>query len=334
MKSNQNPIVAFAVQHVEKLVFGMAVLVMLGIVFFASQTEVYDKGPSDLASENDRAKNYMAKADAWESIKDLRKAETKSVALISEASKNALNAADYKYDKLLGTRLTTLPQRVDPQLFPPIDLRSFQISKPVVVQGAYDDMQRLLATLETDIVSSTEPGDGEGGIGGLGGFGGGDAGEFERGGGNKDDEAEMAPGMIPASLQNVAMLNPLSQNWNNDSRFRPYVTHTACVQGLVPYEKQWQEFDSKLRDAQGWYPLRDRPNYVYMEIQRRADGGGWTDITEKIQNVEARVAPYAQELQPEFVEPIYTHYVLTRQVLPFMGFDFRLAALHPKTEGV
>jgi len=321
-KRSGNAIGNFFKSHIEKIIFGTAILALGGPVFFSMSTEDYKSSPSKLANENDLAKSYMERVDAWDNLEDFRKVETEAPKRIVASEKSPLEYDKYAFDRILGTRIATLGQRLDPELKAPFDLMAVQVSAPIVISGRYSKMVGLLEIIEGEKEKAKPKRSSSGDDGD-------DDGEFGEGGGDSSEEEE-GPESIPASLRNVALLNPEAQQWDSD-KVNPVVRDSLCVLGLVPHEAQWKEFDSKLRDAQGWYPLRDRPDYKYMEIQRRADGGEWVDVTDSIENISANVyAPY--KIEPEFAEPKYLHPVLSQKIPPFLGFDYRKVAVHPKTE--
>ena len=139
-----------------------------------------------------------------------------------------------------------------------------------------------------------------------------------------------SPKSLPQSIRYEMAMHPDKQDWTPASH-QPLVLDCVRVVGVVPYENQWKEFDAKLRDAKGWYPKRDRPNYVYLEIQRKEEGKDWVDITQKLADLAQK--NYAQyKLIPEFVELKHLHPVLSPTAPPFLNVDFRQLLGHPEIE--
>ena len=323
-KFNSNVIGAFFVKHVEKMIFVIAVVCLGGLAYQGFKTKRFTKTTPKKLKESAEAANRYMLADSWDSkIGKFRKAESNTRERIVKSP--PLRHDKYTYGQFMATRLRTLGLRSDPELKPVQEMLAQVITAPIVIKQAHTkliDFVSLDAGFEEEESKKSED-DGFDNIGG-----GGVGGEFKKE--EKKKKENTGPSRLQPSLALERPLNPTSQLWRA-SKARPDIRECICVTGLVPFESQWKEFDAKLRDAKGWYPGRDRPNYIHLEIQRRIDGGEWVDITADLDNFAKNAyANYQPHLTPEFVDRKYLHPTLSHQTPPFLDTEYRKISTHPK----
>jgi hypothetical protein len=324
---DKNSIGGFFLNHFEKLIFALGVFAVLALIYFGTKTKYYTKtDPEKLDSKTTSAIAYIERDDSWKEIEPFRLALTDT----AEQIKNSppLEPEKYQYNHLLSTRLRSQNPRFDPELKKPQDMLATLVTAPIVIKQRYTRMADFIATLDEDFASKkrfTKKKDKKDKTGP-------DDDEFKREEKKKDELTESeGPESLPNTLRVLKPLDPNVQGWNGSST-RPEYRECIAVNGLVPYEAQWREFDAKLRDAKGWFPLRDRPKYVYIEIQRRTDGGEWEDKTEKLKSFKSVYANYSSQIVPEFVDPKFLHPVLSQMVPPFLDTDYRSVSSHPKIQ--
>ncbi len=323
---SSNMIGAFFIKHVEKMIFAIACVCLLGLAYKGYSTKRFDKTtPTELKKSAEAANLYISRADSWDRIEKFRTAESKTKERIEKSP--PLKHKEYDFSQFMATRLRTLGLRNDPELKPVQDMLAQVITAPIVIKYKHTKLIDLVASLDAGFSEAENKGDKEdGGIEGVGGSGVG--GEFEKE--DKKKKVETGPSRLQPSLALEKPLNPTTQLWLTTSK-RPEIRECICVTGLVPYESQWREFDAKLRDAKGWYPGRDRPDYVHLEIQRRVNGGEWADITEALHKLKVETyARYQSHLVPEFVDRNYLHPLLSQQTPPFLDTEYRDISTHPK----
>ncbi len=332
---SRNPIGRLIIHHVEKVILGVGVVAIFIMLYFGMNTKSYNKKPSELSKNQQVADNYIAQNDSWDKIQNLRLARTGTLEDIQNSESNALDHSKYQYGYILSTRLKTLGLRMDPELKPVQDMMAQVMTAPIVINGEHEAFKTFLTSVDSGYKPKDEDEEDSGDGGGLDGSGlgaGGTGGDYETGNRKKDDE-ETGPKSLPASMQVEMPLNPVEQFWKSrgsSSGKTPVIREFVCVTGLVPYESQWKEFDAKLRDAKGWYPLRDRPSYEHLEIQRKEADGEWVDITEDLKFVrDNRYAKYKSGLVPEFVDKKFLHPVLSQLIPPLLNTNYRDVAMHP-----
>ena len=323
-KFSSNAIGAFFVKHVEKIVFVIAMVCLLGLAYNGFKTKRYSKTtPKKLKEAAEQANRYIGRGDSWDKIEKFRTAETKTKERIEKSP--PLKHEEYAYGQFMATRLRTLGLRTDPELKPVQEMIAQVITAPIVIKQRHT---MLIESLDKGF-SETDTGDREKRDDGVGDVsGGGVGGDFEKTE-KKKKEVDTGPTRLQPSLALERPLNPTTQLWRTATT-RPDIRECICVTGLVPYESQWKEFDAKLRDAKGWYPGRDRPNYIHLEIQRRVDGGEWADITADLETAQDAYAAYQPHLIPEFVDRKYLHPLLSHQTPPFLDTEYRDISMHPK----
>jgi hypothetical protein len=120
-----------------------------------------------------------------------------------------------------------------------------------------------------------------------------------------------------------------------DNVIRP--SYAAVVKAVVPYAKQWDEFQRAFKDAPGGQdPSRDIPVYLSMIVQRRevADEApanpddGWKSLS--LKDLKKLEGEYGVEV-PELIDPDSLEETITRPVPPFLLTDLRPALLHSET---
>jgi hypothetical protein len=109
--------------------------------------------------------------------------------------------------------------------------------------------------------------------------------------------------------------------------------YAAIVKAVVPWKKQFAEYEQKLAESVGYNPQRDVPNYNYFEAERAevpADPNQpleWEVVCWTKQQYED-IQYYWAGTMPEIVDPQYISPFLTMPVPPVLMEDTEHLALH------
>lgn len=331
----------FLLFHVEKIILA-AGLVLLGVFFwFGFSTPKFDKQtPKGLVDLSQRAHSHIVSDASWNEIAKFRKADESAPQRIEQAETKRIPPEAYPYQYVLGTPVLTAGFRKDPELIPPKYLmaESFPASVLLATRGneALNKLEMANDTAGNDSLSGRDRGDRGGTIGG--------------GGGLPDEDGDRRPGRSSSSTrktpthddgvitagevlpgyqrQELAGVRPnflaLSSSQN-----RAWLCNVTAVTGIVRFENQAQKFNQALASARGYYPKRDRPIYLYMQIMKQVKGDDpdkWEDITDKV--LDQQVSKYTG-LAPEIVDPDFFDPVLTSPIPTMTQIDYRDYSLWP-----
>lgn len=110
--------------------------------------------------------------------------------------------------------------------------------------------------------------------------------------------------------------------------------YALSVTAVIPYELQWKEYENKLKNAIGYNPRRDIPEYAYLEVQRRTVTDGtasdWKDISSTISNYQNS---YIIDV-PEVAKSKYIDPALTLPIPPIVDGDIQSFAIHPSVQPI
>ena len=140
----------FLGRHVEKLVLGIAVLLVVMFVYFGWSIKPYEKTPDSLKSVAERAQQHI-KRDTWDDVKGERVPPT-GLKKIVETSRMATDPQPYWTPLPLTPPTKALhTKRRDPALYPPIKLEVVAITGAVAMKPRRG-LEDLLAS-----VANAEP---------------------------------------------------------------------------------------------------------------------------------------------------------------------------------
>lgn len=345
----------FFLLHIEKLILGGSVLLLLFLFWNGWSTEKYTKSePAKLSDLAEEAGRKITEIDNWKQIEEFRKGDDTADKRIKMASETKLDANAYAVRRLLGTPKATLGLRTDPTLVNPTDLVAKPITGTVLIKTIYTpNYTSAISGLPS--ATTVEGGDGRGGGGrGGGGRGGGGAdrgaggddrggGEPGRGGGgrngSRDDDDENAEfvGSAMSTVMQKELVGFRPADYDAGVSGHPFVLDGVAVTGVVNFGDQFKSYEKAFRNALGYYPYRDRPVYLYLEVQRRiydpnpadqeAYDNSWMDISEQFYD-----DIYAVERAPEVVSPVNYDTVLTRNIPPIVNMDYRDFSIHPQVK--
>ncbi len=329
---NSNGMKTFLLHHVEKLVLGGAFLALAFLVWNGWSTEKYTKSePVKLYDLALKAKEHITGPNNWNEISEFRKGDDEADDRIEVAISNALDSDLYAVPRMLGTPTATLGLRTDPALVRATDMKAKPYIGTVLLALKNNNYVSPVTTL-----ALAGSGDG-GGAAGRGGRGGADAGgrggDGGRGGGRGDDDTENSE-MAGDSITNVMLNELVGYRPSGSQGGQPFVLDGVAVTGVVNFGEQFRNYEGAFRNSLGYYPKRDRPIYVYLEVQRRvfdenpadadAYDNAWVDISEQFYD-----DLYAIEGAPEVVDPMNYDKTITRNIPPLVNLDYRGFSVHP-----
>ena len=318
---------SFFLHHIEKVILGLAILGMAFFLYNGWSTENFTKSsPKKLSDDAARAQAHITKASAWDEIEQFRAADLDAHKRIENANERKLNPDDYNVGALTGSPAATMSKRLDPALVAPENLIARSILAPVLIANRPNKMDTLpQASRGSDARGSDARGR--------------DArGDFE----DEDDDDEIRRPRGRNAVVEVVEEFPFGDHFpevmlretagirthggGNRAGGGPLVREFIAVNGVVNFKKQFEQYESAFRNAVGYYPLRDRPQILYMEVQRRLVGQDeWVDISERFAAAES---VYGAE-SPEVIDPDYFHPVTVRPSPPLAATDIRSIATHP-----
>ncbi len=343
--------------HVEKLVLGLAILLFGTLFYLGFSTKSFQGDePDELAERADRTHAKMVEA-SWNKIEGLREARDDIGAIVKAPVD--LNPSRYVLGPFRGTPAKMAGKRGDPEILGIEGLMAQSIPFSAFMQTNKADSWRGLKLASSSKMAApahAPPGGivGRGGDIGGGGRADGGRGEASRGGGRggfaqgggRDDEEEdkprrqrrdeddlvvkpgvLVPGYLLSEMKGVRpRVAAIAASGNRVSSFPGVV-----VTGVIRYKSQWDIFNAVFQSAQGYWPLRDRPIFRYLEIQRKEAGGPddeseWRDISATIASGQKG---YYSALAPEVVAPENWDPILTITMPPYRDVDYSPYAVWP-----
>lgn len=328
---------SFLLHHVEKLILGVAFLLLGFLIWNGWSTEKYVKSdPIKLSNAAKSAAAHISSNNAWDRIAEFRKGDDKADDRIKFTNNNQLDSSLYGVRRILGTPIATAGLRTDPELVSAIDLQAKPFVSTVMINTKYNTS--YVSPVSGLAVAGAGGGDDRGGGAGRGGGGarggadaGGGRGDGGRGGGRGDDD-DPENGVAGDAITEVMLKEMVGFRPNGSGH--PFVLDGVAVTGAVNFGEQFKNYENAFRNAMAYYPKRDRPVYLYLEVQRREFkanpenqedyDNAWLDISEQFFD-----DIYAGNGAPEVVDPAYFDKTLTRSIPPLVNLDYRGLTIHP-----
>ena len=236
---------SWLVSHVEKLVLGGAGVLLTVFVYVGSQQQGLTTDPSSLQRDL-RATQAHIDARTWELARLARDWELKSI----EHDLERIDFRDYPDPTTLNPPLIGPPRRrIDPHLYPPIELEAHAGSGPVAHRkvdqvgplkhlSAKDRQRERWNQLGFQLDKEGKP--------------------IPVG---KPKGGEKPPEQIDLSSRAIPGHRPARDAELRGTRF-------VAVLALVPHLQQLEEYEATFGSALGYEPARDVPNYRGYEVLR------------------------------------------------------------------
>jgi len=337
----------FVAHHIEKLIFGAAVLLfaVLFAIGYTTPSVKSDSTPKSLVQLADQAKANINQKDVWEALQksDEKRRPSLDHVVRVEASRAPTQPTAYKAPVPLSL-ITDVPdiRRRDPDLLPPVEIvvkpfygamamqrwRGYQ--DPLVLAGAVPATEEAAAP-----VKKAKP-------------------KRRRRGGESSEEMSMSmedsyeeeDTTAISSAPTTRMLTPhQTAEYSNAKYFQAGASGEVAVTGVyglavkavVPIADQREIYEATFSTAVGHDPQRDAPKYLNLEVQR-------ADVTANPSAEPAEAdwklvmdSPYGQKIAAlyggipaEQADPRYWHPRLTQPAPPLLLTDLTELQLHPK----
>ncbi|PQO40280.1 hypothetical protein C5Y96_01530 [Blastopirellula marina] len=273
--------------HVEKLVFGLAILLVLLFVYRGTQQPSISTSPDDLVRASDQARTNIEK-QTWDEVEDERWVAPEYQTAASRASK-PIPLAPYETPSSFRVRhKESIEKRPDPTLLPLASLEVKAGFAPFAFLSPQQAGQGGLGMMS------------EGGPGGmpLG------SGYESYAGGGYGSEMGMVDANAPPTLtpeQSMAFGQPRG---GTGSKIEG--KYFVAITGLAPLKKQLDLFESAFKDRANYMEGRDYPRYVHFAIERREQkpDGSWGEWEKSINVTQERlIARHRWAFLPDEVAP-------------------------------
>jgi hypothetical protein len=351
----------FFVRHVEKMIFGVVILLVVFFVYSSAKQEgiSLSETPEKLKSEAQLARGHVTE-NSWRALEPERVKKVGNYPARAEEIRTPIRDDQYAPDRPLLQRDPIPPhqKRRDPELFPPTKVEAsggvfsvaWRLTKPDDPYAS--DKDAVAAPVEApkpkkpkrdrrrpmygdesyDMYSSEEMmgstgsdsymGEGSGMYGSTGTAGARRVGNFYL-----EHYVKGFPGRMAGGGAARGMVVPRSFG-------------VVSVTALVPYERQWDEYERALAEAQGYSPEADVPRYLYY-MAERAEVTDDLDAPLNWKPVSNTKFALQQAMQfggfpKEVADPNYViPNILTMPIPPILLKDYEGMALHsevPKLE--
>lgn len=368
----------FIVQHAEKGIFGVVLLLVAAFIYSSATQETIQQGesPSSLKGSAAAALNSLQTGNPWAALAPERQGKVLNYPALAGTARQPVDDASYRgTTPWIKDLIPRLQKRLDPELYAPTDVEAEAGVYAVMVRTTKPDEAW---TGDKDAVekpkekpkpkpakkkprggmygSSPEMmGEGGGsdmgmmyGMGSMGGMGMGSEMPMP----TTESGSEMGSGMgmpgMPGIPGSRRMLGQFYMSHYLSKGFRPTMGMgggmgtpgvaaksfaLVAVKALVPFEKQWEEYERALANATGYSPMHDIPKYL-LYVAERAEVSDdpnapleWQTISNTSFAVEWAGKNYAG-FPPEVADETYLLPSLTMPIPPILLHPYDSLALH------
>lgn len=309
--------------HVEKLVFGLAVLLVAAFIYLGTQQESIDTTPEAVKRAAEMARQNIEK-QTWSEVEEDRWQPPEYQTAATRASK-PIPLSPYETPQSFRVRhRESIEKRPDPELLTLTDIEVTPGFAPFAILSA------ARGSAGGDYMM-------EGG-GVMGGGAMPSYGTYDEYGLGEMGQADVdAPPMLTAEQQ--AKFASAGGGGGTGNQIKG--THFVAITALAPLKKQLDLYDAAFKDRAGYLESRDYPSYVHFIVERReqAADGSWSEWEKKINTNTARfIANQTWAIKPEEVAPPeYIDPILTFPLPPILLFnpgDWGLHSSVPKFEPI
>lgn len=348
----------FFAYHIEKIVLGVVILLLVVFVYLGYSLEGIEKTPKELETVAQAADEAIDQ-DTWPVVAPEYAPPTGHVARVQQ-SRVPTQDSFYALDKpFLPANTQQGEKREDPELFPPTNVEVYAVSGPIAVRQKPDEVDPL-AELANSEFKKEEPKKKKKKRRSRGGYYGS---EMMSGGGYEEEmesyESEMMSGYegqmespygdemegygIGATMPSV-----VQATGKKFPGYRPpgqqgvlaKAANIIAVKAVVEVQRQWDEYDRAFSNALGYNPARDQPKYLLYSAQRAdvtddPDAEPPESAWKPISNTNASVVQLQRSgwvgVAKEIVDQRYVSRELTMPLPPLMMRDLEPLALHSQT---
>lgn len=272
--------------HVEKLVFGLAIVLVVVFVYLGTQQKSIKTTPSDLVSASDSARTNIEQ-QTWEKVAEERWVPPEYQTAATRASK-PIPLAPYETPSSFRVRhKESIEKRPDPALLPLADLEVTTGFAP-------------FAFLSPQQAGQGGMGMREGGPGMMP-----SGSEYDSySGGGYGSEMGMVDANAPPVLTPEQALEFGQPRGGTGSKIEG--KYFVAIMGLAPLKKQLDIYEAAFKDRANYMEGRDYPRYVHFAIERREQNpdGTWGEWEKSINvNQERLIARHRWAFLPDEVAP-------------------------------
>ena len=292
LKFGKGGIKGFVIQHAEKGIFGTVLVLVAAFVYSSATQETVEQGesPNSLKGSASSALNSLQGGNPWAALAPERLAKVDDYPALAQNARQPVDDAAYRGTTPWIKELIPRQQkRQDPEIYAPI--------KPEAEAGLFAVMTRITrpddawAGDKDAVERPKEPpkpkpkprrdrrqrGDMDDMMAGGAGFMGDEMGGMPM----MDPGAEMG-GMMPGQGAMAGSRRVLGQFYVQHYLSKGYRPTTGlgaagvaarslpvvAVKALVPFERQWEEYERALANATGYSPMHDIPKYLLFVAER------------------------------------------------------------------
>ncbi len=269
----------FFFRHTEKIIFGIACILILMFFWMGFKTPTYDAiTPQAMLDKTKQANTYIHDEGHWSTLSEHRPADTEAVDRIRNA--DPVDPDAYQYRHLYGTAVLTREPRTDPPLLKPHTLQVRHIRAQVALPPREGGDPTAILTIDSLPTSDVLT--------------------------------------FPVDQRNEMFVYRPEKNGLSEGA-RLATVDAVVGMALVDYEKQHELYRETFQYQRGYDPVRDQPEYVFIEVERRTEDGDWAPITAHVYEISGKLAPAAKELGDDE----YVSDKIAMPIPPFLGLDYR-----------
>lgn len=356
-----------ALEHCEKVVFGICAVLLLLLAYWGYQRPVFDDekdNPKSLIASSKRSQSKI-NSTQWESDDEsmsfakFRVADLTVPKKVEDVNSIRLSASAYPAFPVGEISLSTKPKRVQPELVAATDVRAqfayhlYAISPEVPIgsrlinSAAYAPPAPKKAPKKkrtkkkqndpTRFGSGMEEGDQSGddmqspGSGGSGsGMGMPSSGGGGTGPGRGSNKPDGPVKEVPATMLAEMEGVLVSGKIPELGDKSPSVVwrQTVCVTALVPFKEQVEKYEKALKGSKRYDPGVDIPRYIGLVVWRRVNGGDWEEATDEIMSKAELVSSVSY---PPLIEGEEFDPFLNASIPTILKANFDDFVMHPKS---
>ncbi|QDU77063.1 hypothetical protein Pan97_41230 [Bremerella volcania] len=271
--------------HVEKLVFGLAIVLVLLFVYRGTQQPSIDTTPEDLVRASDQARTNIEK-QTWNEVEEERWVPPEYQTAATRAGK-PIPLAPYETPSSFRVRhKESIEKRPDPTLLPLTDIEVTPGFAPFAFLSPQQAGQPgMIREGGPGMMPSGSEYDGYAGSG----YG---------------SEMGMVDANAPPTLTPEQLLEFGQARGGTGSKIEG--KYFVAITGLAPLKKQLDMYEAAFKDRANYMEGRDYPRYVHFAIERREQkpDGSWGEWEKSINvNQERLIARHRWAFIPDEVAP-------------------------------
>ena len=273
--------------HAEKLVFGLAIVLVVLFVYLGTQQPSIKTTPDDLVRASEQARTNIEK-QTWDQVEEERWVAPEYQTAATRASK-PIPLAPYETPSSFRVRhKESIEKRPDPTLLALTDLEVRAGFAPFAFLSPQQAGQGGMGMMR------------EGGPGGMMPT----ISEYDSYGGGYGGEMGMTDANAPPTLTPEQLLEFGQARGGTGSKIEG--KYFVAITGLAPLKKQLDMYEAAFKDRANYMEGRDYPRYVHFAIERREQSpdGTWGEWEKSINvNQERLIARHRWAFIPDEVAP-------------------------------